>query len=156
MKSSFWPYGIIITFVVFIVATIGLVVMASSQKVDLVSNDYYEQEIKYQSRIDSAGRAKHLDATIRYDAAASRIIISLPPSQVGKTVTGQIQLYRPSAAGLDRQFKFHPDTNGTQSLDTTALQNGLWKIRLSWNVASQDFFQERALVIESAQKFVAK
>ena len=36
---NLWPTGIIVTFVLFFAGTIGLVVMACSQRADLVSAD---------------------------------------------------------------------------------------------------------------------
>jgi hypothetical protein len=145
-----WPYALIGTFIIFITGTVGLVVMACSQKVDLVSENYYDQEIKYQSRIDSSVRAKNLGATITYDSSTRHVIISLPARQVGKKLSGQIQFYRPAAAGLDLEFKLQPDANGIQSLDAAKLQNGLWKIRVAWNAGGQDFFLEQEIVTDSA------
>ena len=48
---NLWPLGIILTLAAFITGTVGLVVMACSQRVDLVSPDYYERELKYQGQI---------------------------------------------------------------------------------------------------------
>ena len=75
MKTSrnLWPLGIIVTFALFFAGTVGLVVMACSQKVDLVSADYYEQELKFQGRIDRVERTRHAatQAAVAYDAAAA-------------------------------------------------------------------------------------
>jgi len=151
MNSKFnpWPYAIILTFVIFISATAGLIVMAASHRGDLVSDNYYEQEIKYQTRIDSSDRARQLlaRATAAYEPAARRILISLPKEQVGKPVSGDIQLYRPSAARLDCQFKLEPDSTGLQILDAATLPKGLWKIRVSWTVDGQDYYMEQKIVI---------
>src|SRR6516162_9693941 len=108
MKRSrnLWPLGIILTFIVFICGTIGLVVLASTQRTELVSANYYEQEIEYQSHIDSADRTKELgtNASIAYDAALKRILLTVPEEQARVGVSGKIELYRPSTAGLDREF----------------------------------------------------
>jgi nitrogen fixation protein FixH len=145
-----WPYGIIATFVIFISGTIGLIVMASTQKVDLVSKNYYEQEIKYQTRMDDLDRTKPLGATAAYDVAGRRIVISLPAAHAGKNVAGTIQFYRPSAAGMDQQIKLEPDANGVQTFDAANLQQGLWKIRVAWNIAGQEYFLDQKIVISPA------
>ena len=149
-NRNLWPYALIATFVIFISGTVGLVIMACSQKVDLVSENYYDQEIKYQSRIDSAARAQNLGAKVEYDSVANQIVVSLPAAQIGKNLSGQIQLYRPAAAGLDREFKLQPDAKGIQTLDAANLQNGLWKVRVAWNADGEDFFMEREIVMRSA------
>jgi len=144
---NLWPLGIILTFVIFISGTIGLVVMACLHSTELVNANYYDQEIKYQSRIDRETRAQQLGAKAAYDAAARKIVISLPAAQAAKSATGQIQLYRPSAAGLDQQFKLEPAASGVQMLDAAGLQPGLWKIRVSWTVEGRDYFLDQKIVI---------
>jgi hypothetical protein len=167
MKRSLWPYAIIIAFIVFISGTVGLVVLACSQKVDLVSANYYEQEIKFQSHLDRLHRTQRLGAhaSVSYDAQAQRITVWLPPGQVQPAVSGWIQLYRPSSARLDRALKLSLASDGTQTIDASPLSAGLWKIRVCWQVAPQsqegeqsvensdtDFFIDQRLIIKPAHE----
>ena len=153
MKTSrnLWPLGIIVTFALFFTGTVGLIVMACSQKVDLVSTDYYEQELKFQGRIDRVERTRHTatQATVAYDANQQCITISLPAGQAGHQVSGHIELYRPSAAGLDRAVKLEPDANGVQHLDAAGMVPGLWKVRVSWTVEHEDYFLDQKVVVGS-------
>ena len=151
MKTSrnLWPIGIIVTFALFFAGTVGLVVMACTQKVDLVSADYYEQELKFQGQIDRVERTRHAatQATVAYDAATRCITVSLPIEQAGHEVSGRIELYRPSASGLDRAVKLAPDTQGVQRVDAAGLSPGLWKVRVSWTVEHQDYFLDQKVVV---------
>ena len=142
-----WPLAIVLTFALFISGTVGLVVMACSQRSDLVSNDYYDQEVRYQNHIEQVRRTHQLPApgTIRYDQQAQRILVGLPPEQVRSPVRGWIKLYRPSAAGLDRQFELHPGTDGLQRLDASALVPGLWKVRVCWTSGGEDYFMDQPI-----------
>ena len=166
---NFWPLAIIVTFVLFISGTISLVVMACSQKTDLVSSDYYEQEIKFQRHLDQLEHTRTWakDASVTYDSSTRHIRISLPKRQAlslshegegrgegeqrrpteSPQLTGHIQLYRPSAAGLDRRLKLETDSEGVQYLDTYSLQRGLWKVRVSWNANGTEYFLDRSLLI---------
>ena len=148
---NLWPLGIIVTFVLFFAGTVGLVVMACSQKVDLVSADYYEQELKFQGRIDRVERTRHAtsQAAVAYDATMHCITVSLPADQAGRDVSGRIELYRPSAAGLDRALKLELDTKGVQRVDATGMSPGLWKARVSWTVEHQDYFLDQKVVVSA-------
>jgi hypothetical protein len=148
---NLWPLGIIVTFALFFAGTVGLIVMACSQKMDLVSTDYYEQELKFQGRIDRVERTRHAvtQAAVAYDPAARCITVSLPAGQAGHEVSGRIELYRPSAAGLDRAVKLEPDTKGVQRVDAAGMVPGFWKVRLSWTVESQDYFLDQKIVVGS-------
>ena len=146
---NLWPLGIIVTFVLFFAGTVGLIVVACSQKADLVSADYYEQELKFQGRIDRVERTQRTttQAAVAYDLATHSITISLPAGQAEHEVSGRIELYRPSAAGLDRALKLEPDFTGVQRLDAAGMVPGLWKVRLSWTVEHQDYFLDQKVVV---------
>ena len=145
MQRNLWPYGIILAFALFLSGTIGLIVMASTQKEDLVSRNYYEQELRYQSRLDSLERAAHSGASLRYDSIDRRLRVELPPSPGRPTWTGSVQFYRPSEAALDRELPLEADENGRQSIDVSALQPGLWKVRVCWSAGGEEYQLEGSL-----------
>jgi nitrogen fixation protein FixH len=151
--NNLWPVGIIAAFALFVSGTAGLIVMAASQKSDLISADYYEQELKYQQRIDSLTRSEQLEtkASAVFDAAQCRIVVTLPAEHVRNRLSGRIQLYRPSQAGMDRLFDLQPDASGVQTLDAAALAPGLWKARVSWTVDRKDYFIDRKIVVTRQQ-----
>jgi hypothetical protein len=151
MKTTrnLWPIGIIVFCSLFVAGTAGLVVMACSQKVDLVSADYYEKELKFQGQIDRAERTRR-DASqtaVTYDAAHRQITVSLPPGQTLGEVSGSIELYRPSAAEMDRAIKLEPDAHGIQRLDAAGLAPGLWKVRITWTAENQNYYLEQKVVV---------
>ena len=146
---NLWPLGIILTLVVFFAGTVGLVVMACSQRVDLVSPDYYERELKFQGQIDQVERTHRAasQASVAYDAPGKCITVSLPADQAGHEISGRIELYRPSASGMDRAVKLAPDVKGVQRLDAAGLAPGLWKVRVSWTFDRQDYFLDEKVVV---------
>ena len=148
-SRNLWPLGIILTLVVFFAGTVGLVVMACSQRVDLVSPDYYERELKFQGQIDQVERTHRAasQASVAYDAAGKCITVSLPADQAGREISGCIELYRPSAAGMDRAVKLAPDAKGVQRVDAADLAPGLWKVRVSWTFERQDYFLDQKVVV---------
>jgi nitrogen fixation protein FixH len=136
------------------VAIIGcatFIVYCNRHPADLISADYYEQEVRYQGHIDSVAHARQSPhpATVAYDRQRQLIRIVLPPEARQGKAAGTIQLYRPAAADLDRQFKLEPDAQGVQTLDAARLAPGLWKVRASWTVGDQGYFIDQPVVIRS-------
>jgi hypothetical protein len=150
-NRNLWPIGIVVVCALFVAGTVGLIVMACSQKVDLVSKDYYEQELKFQGQIDRVERTRRVasQASVAYDPARQCITVSLPPGQARGGVWGSIELYRPSAAGMDRALKLEPDASGVQRLDASGLAPGLWKVRVSWTVEKENYYLEQKVVVGS-------
>lgn len=144
-----WPYGIIAVFVIFIASFAAVVTYISQHNMDLVSSDYYEQEIRYQRRMEQLNRTAELRAgtQVAFDAAKQRLRVSLPSAHAANDPQGRLQLYRPSAAGLDQEFKLATDTAGNQDFDTKGLRPGLWKARLHWSGGGKDCFVEESLLV---------
>ena len=144
-----WPLGIIVACALFVAGTAGLIVMACWQKADLVSPDYYEQELRFQGQIDRVEHTRRTasQASVAYDATRQCITISLPPGQVHGNVWGSVELYRPSAARMDRAVRLDPDASGVQRLDASALAPGLWKVRVSWTAEKENYYLEQKVVV---------
>jgi hypothetical protein len=144
---NLWPLGVFGALGIFLFGTIALIVVASAQKTDLVSRDYYEQELKYQARIESISRAQKLGdrAGIAFERADRTLAISLPPEHVRAGLQGRIEFYRPSSAGLDRQLPLAPNAGGVQSVNLTNLPRGLWEVRVTWTVQNQEYWLLRKI-----------
>jgi hypothetical protein len=148
-STNLWPLGIIVAFALFIIGTVALIVIACSNSMDLVSTDYYEQEIHYQTRLDQLSRTRKLgaQASVAYLPGAQRITVNLPASHLRADLVGEVLLYRPSAAGLDRTIKLRLDSNGVQHIDAANLSGGLWKVRVLWAVGKQEYFIDQTMMI---------
>jgi len=142
-----WPWGIVIFFVILLVALMGVVVISIRHRDNLVSENYYEQELKYQTQIDSAARTKDSGASVELDAHKNLLKVTLPVGQMAQPVSGNIELYRPSAPEMDRQFPLAPQTDGTQNLDVSKLAPGLWVVRVRWQARGEAYFLEQKITV---------
>jgi len=149
MKTTrnLWPTGIFVTFGLFFIGMASVVVIATTHRESLVSNNYYEQELKFQTVIDAAARANASGATIAFETASRRLTISMPAKQLEQKLSGKVQLYRPSASGLDREFPLAPQSDGTQTLNLAQFAPGLWVVRVAWNAAGADYRLEQKITI---------
>jgi hypothetical protein len=141
-----WPISIISFFVIALIGCGTFIGFCSRHPADLVSADYYEQEVRYQGQINRSQQTGQL-LSVAYNAEQNRLIIALPLYQTHSELTGTVQLYRPSAMNLDRQIKLKPNQEGVQMIDASTLLQGLWKVRVSWTVDKQDHFIEQKVII---------
>ena len=148
-KFNPWPVALIAYFAVFITGIVAFTTFASRQKIDLVSPDYYEDEVRFQQQIDRAARTRMLLATttITYQAGEHRLNIKLPVAAGDSPSSGIIHLYRPADASLDQKTPLALDAEGVQHIDTRRLKGGLWKVRVLWKTQSQDYSVEQAVII---------
>jgi hypothetical protein len=144
-NRNLWPLGIFVTFGLFFAGMASVVVIAATHRDSLVSGNYYEQELKFQSRIDAIARAQKSGATI--GLANDLVTVALPASQLAQKLSGAVEFYRPSAPELDREFPLTPKAGGSQSFDVSKFAAGLWVVQVRWNAGGQDYFLEQKITV---------
>ena len=77
MKLS-WGYKIMFVYLAFVAGIGFLVFKASNQEFDLVTKDYYEQELKYQQVIDQSANASKLSTPVSIEKKEEQLKISFP------------------------------------------------------------------------------
>jgi nitrogen fixation protein FixH len=147
-----WPIAITAWFLVFGGLVFSFTLFALRQKTDLVTSDYYEQEMQYQQQIERLGRTQGVkqQVTVEYVAAARQITVRLPKEH--QSAQGTIRLYRPSDATADLRLRLTLDASATQTFDAARLQPGLWKVRVQWSVGGEEYYVDETVVIESGGK----
>ena len=70
-----WGYKILAVYLVFVAGIVVMVYKSSTQKIDLVTTDYYAKELKYQERIDAVKRTTALSGKVRYEVKENTILL---------------------------------------------------------------------------------
>lgn len=139
-----WGKGIILTLVAFGVLMISMVTICIKQDdIHLVTQNYYEEEIKYQDQIEKMINANQLDHEVLvYDNQLKIVDLHLP---VGSK--GVIHLFRPSDARLDQKITFDITDPSVNSVDVKSLKPGYWKVKLTWTENGVDYYKEEKINI---------
>lgn len=137
-----WGHGIILAIGAFIVVIMTMVVISVRMDgIELVTEDYYEKEIKYQDRIDSQNSAILLDREIiAFNTASQELIFDLP-----KGTKATLELFRPSDESLDQTLDFTVESDDKMIVKTDQLKKGYWKAQLQWEENGVLFYQEKKL-----------
>lgn len=144
-----WGWKIVLLYSAFVIMTLSMVVYFMGQKVDLVAVDYYKQEIEYQNQIDKISNAKALKEPIGYEYVMKNrtIKLSFPQTHLNQDLKGKISFYRPANADEDRAFDIRPGASGEQIISVSALNKGLWKIKIYWSMGGKEFFDEKVVTL---------
>jgi len=142
-----WPLAILFTFAIFFCGIATVIVIAATHRENLVSENYYEQEMKFQEQIDGAARAQSSGATLAYHAASGCVVLALPAAQLASQPSGTLSLYRPSSPKLDREFALEPRADGTQTLNVSEFAAGLWSVRARWVAGGKAYYLEQKITV---------
>ncbi len=144
-RREFWPTAIVLSFVFFISFILFCVWMMTKNKSELISADYYEQEIGYQQQIDKTALARQMNKNVgvEKDAATQSIVFSFPPqSGADHALSGTISFLRPSDSKLDFSVTVTQTESGKFIVPFLPMLPGLWSYRIDWKENGNSFLQE--------------
>ena len=139
MKLPSWPTVIVAFITAVFLAVVAFIFFTRGHQVELVTPDYYAQEIKYQDHIDAVRRAQQFPAGSVLQVRDGQAIIAIP-NFTG--ATGSLHLYRASDARLDQHLPLTLDAAGKQVVDLSTLAKGPWRFSLMWTVSNETFLVE--------------
>ncbi len=140
-----WGTKIILTFAVFMIGMIGMVVFVFNLQIDLVEDNYYDKEIKYQDQIDILSDTRRLEKSLDIKLTEKAVSFNFPEHET--TPAGEIQFYRPSDAGKDFKLPIKTGEDHSQSVSTAEIAKGLWKIKVTWMADNKKFYSEETIFI---------
>lgn len=141
-----WGYKIIMVYSVFIAGILFMVFRSSSQKTDLVTTDYYAKELKYQDKIDEAGRVNALSEGLRYEIKDNRLLLYFPKDFAGKKITGTAELYCPSDEDKDVKKEFSVQDAAVEIMIRPA-NKGQHELHISWQAEGVTYYFEKKIFI---------
>lgn len=136
-----WGHGLTLSFIGFAGFIIFMAVKSFDENIDLVTEDYYRQELNYQQRIDQIQQTKTqgMEAKIALTDELLELTFRHAPEK------GEVHLYRPSDSQYDRHFKLSQAAN--MAFDRSDLQKGYYILKISWEAGGQTYYQEKGIVL---------
>ena len=142
-----WGTGIVLAFLGFISFILYFVItMNVDDKLnhDLVSEDYYGDELKYQNDIDKLENSNTLDTNISYEKTADGLLIKFPEDFNHLEITGNMFLYRPSNKQLDFDTAISL-SNSNLLIPDKRLVDGRWNIKIDWQYKGNNYLYKESI-----------
>jgi len=142
MKLKFnWGTGIFIamlSFMIFILSFVYKSIALDEYQHELVSEDYYKDELHYQEEIDKMNNAGKLNQDISIRNSNQGIHISFPKDIDESSINGEIFFQRLSNEKLD--FKeLITLSDHEQLIPAEKLVSGKWIIKIDWKTDKDEY-----------------
>lgn len=138
-----WGNKIVLAFVLF-AAFIGyMVVKAFQEDFDLVTEDYYAQEINYEQKMIKLANAKSTNKVVRIEQGTDNLILKFPEQMS----SGTIEFYHPSRELFDRTYEINLE-EGFQIITKSDLVPGNYRVNITWKVDEIEYLQESKIYIQ--------
>jgi hypothetical protein len=138
-----WGTGIALVYIGFVVFMLGMVYLCIQQDFDLVTPDYYEQELKFQTVIDGQQNENSLGKATSVTMDEKQVTVLIPMESIDGE--GSITFYRPDNAKFDLTIQLNGEN--TVSVPLKKLQSGLYKVKSKWQHKGQPYYNEQSLYV---------
>lgn len=133
-KNFNWGHGIIIglgSFIAFILFMI-FIFPNGQQDADMVSDNYYADELNYQQVIDAKKNAQLLKESLQYQQLPTGIKINYPESITPDSSKVHFDLYRTNDSNLDVKKDLNLDPQKSFTIPKQILSPGSYTLKVKW------------------------
>ena len=106
-----WGNKLLLVFIGFALLMSTLVYKCAKQNFELVSKDYYNEELRYQDKIDGENNANKL-SSVQIAQTSDEVSIQLPKELNGLTTAGEVWFYCAPNSSFDRKIPVKVNSNG--------------------------------------------
>ncbi len=140
-----WGKSIVLVFIAFAGFIGTMVYLMTRERIDLVRDDYYQDEIAYQQHIDRVNRTSTNKAlfAMTYQSDQQQVSFVLPDSLQKATIT----FYRPADRLADFNVEVASPNPVRKTVSTAKMAKGYWRVQLAWSDGRRDYYKENDLFI---------
>jgi hypothetical protein len=142
-----WGYKLLLVFAAFGGMISYMVYRCVQTPVNLVSAEYYRDELVYQDVIDGRKKADALSGKVELKQEGSYISIRFPQEIRGSKSDGTIRFYCPSDATKDWKVALSLNPDGTQLVSTKTISPGHYVVKISWETNHSRFYTEEPFIV---------
>lgn len=142
-----WGTGIFLFIVLFIAACFAFLYYARHQVWNLVEEDYYPKELRYEERLQATRNANALVPPVAITLGTENLEVGFPESFRGVALKGSILVYRPSDEKMDVTLPLGADTSLIKRIPVSRLARGRFVVKVEWTAAGKGFYTEKDIYV---------
>jgi nitrogen fixation protein FixH len=146
-----WGIGIVIAIALFMSFILYFVIkVQSNSKYDneLVVEEYYKHDAKFQDEIDQTQNAHDLANKPTFTTTAQGITVAFPSEFEAAKIKGKVSLYRPSNKKFDFEIPISfSNSNPTLLIPKLNLVDGRWDITMQWQYDGKLYMSKETLYL---------
>lgn len=148
MKKFQWSHGIVAAFIIFIGFLFIMLWVALHSNIDLVTDNYYEKELQYQTHIDVVKNSREINKEMSVTASGKEIFLEFPHLAPASEYSGNIFFFRPSNKSQDFNVPVVIDSSFSQKISMKNYYTGMWRVKISWAVQGKKYYYEQPIIVQ--------
>ena len=142
-----WNHGIAAALLLFIAMMSYLIVQSTRAHIDLVTPDYYQEELKHEERMEQKRNALQWGNISAAPTSNDGFTVSFPDSIVSNQLVGELTFYDPADSKNDFTEPLHFDETNTHHAKKKK-KKGKRNLQLHWNYNGKEYFVDKIIYFE--------
>lgn len=143
-----WGHGIILVILLSMAGFLTLVFISTNERIDMVTEDYYPKELKYDDQIEKIKNYNALTKKVEITLEES-LLIQFPDDMANAdAISGLVHLYRPSDKDLDIEKEIKLDEAYRMTISKQDLKSGKYELIIEWQANGQPYLTKQAVYID--------
>ncbi|MBK7041649.1 MAG: FixH family protein [Bacteroidetes bacterium] len=139
-----WFHYIIITLIAFVSMMGYFAVRSVNTPLDLVTEKYYEEELKFQDKIDEKANVTNLSQNVITETKEGVLNVFFPKEVAN--ISGVMKLYYAADKSKDKEIIIKPTSENAQAIDISAL-HGAYTLQINWESSGTKFYTEKKIFL---------
>ncbi len=141
MKKFTWGHGIVLALLSFIGFILYMIFVFShgQQNSELITDNYYEEELAFQDVIDAKNNADKLENRPTYEQNEHQIAVVFPKEFNNENTSFSIDLHRSEDQKLDVKREMKLDAYNRIVIPAKVLRKGNYVLRMKWTKAKTNY-----------------
>lgn len=150
MKFKFtWGTGILLTIILFVSFFISFVIFSFTKDVNLVTEDYFPDEIAYDLKINKIKNTNALKEKVTFHTKNNILKVTFPSFiSHRKKIKGTILLYYIKSYKNDKIFNIKLDKEKSHFIDINTFPKGRYSVKVDWSYNNKNYFQEKIIEVK--------
>ena len=141
-----WGTKLLLAFAAFALLMSTLVYKCMHQNFELVSKDYYTDELRYQEKIDGMNNASQI-GKVYIKENNEKVSIQMPREIEGLAIKGNALFYCNADSKNDRNIPLHVTDGGLMLIDKSRLAKAAYTVKLSWQTGKEHYYTEQNFTV---------
>jgi hypothetical protein len=143
-----WGHGILLVILLSMAGFLTLVFISTNERIDMVTEDYYPKELKYDDQIEKIKNYNALTKKVEITLEESLLIQFPDDIANADAIRGLVHLYRPSDKDLDIEKEIKLDEAYRMTISKQDLKSGKYELIIEWQANGQPYLTKQAVYID--------
>ncbi len=120
---------------------------AVQQDYDLVTTDYYAEELVYQDRIDQMNNANALGEKLELKLSEAGLLLQMPSGLKGKTAEARVEMYCVTEADNDFTLEKDDWQVADLAIPREKLASGRWTAKVTLKIDGKGYYFDPQILV---------